>query len=41
MLIKEIVEYYYNSKIDTVKVSFRLKEEAAIEEIKEWELQID
>ena len=28
MLIKEIVEYYYNSKIDTVKVSFRLKEDS-------------
>ena len=39
MLIKEIVEYYYNSKIDTVKVSFRLKEDSE-EYIRETEFEL-
>ncbi len=39
MLIKEIVDYYYNSKIDTVKVSFRLKEDSE-EYIRETEFEL-
>ena len=39
MLIKEIVEYYYNSKIDTFKVSFRLKEDSE-EYIRETEFEL-
>ena len=38
MLIKEIVDYY-NSKIDTVKVSFRLKEDSE-EYIRETEFEL-
>jgi len=39
MIIKEIVDYYYNSKIDTVKVSFRIKGDSD-EYIRETEFEI-
>ena len=39
MLIKEIVDYYYNSKIETVKVSFRVKGDSD-EYIRETEFEL-
>jgi hypothetical protein len=39
MLIKEIVDYYYNSKSDTVKVSFRVKGDSD-EYIRESEFEL-
>ena len=39
MIIKEIVDYYYNSKIDTVKVSFRIKGDSE-EYIRETEFDL-
>lgn len=39
MLIKEIVDYYYNSKLDTVKVSFRIKGDSE-EHIRETEFDL-
>jgi hypothetical protein len=39
MLIKEIVDYYYNSKSDTVKVSFRIKGDSD-EYIRESEFEL-
>ena len=39
MIIKEIVEYYYNSKTETVKVSFRIKGDSD-EYIRESEFEL-
>ena len=39
MIIKEIVEYYYNSKTETVKVSFRVKGDSD-EYIRESEFEL-
>ena len=39
MLIKEIVDYYYNSKTETVKVSFRVKGDSD-EYIRECEFEL-
>ena len=39
MLIKEIVDYYYNSKTETVKVSFRVKGDSD-EYIRESEFEL-
>lgn len=39
MIIKEVVDYYYNSKINTVKVSFRVKGDSD-EYIRETEFEL-